>query len=289
MGLGERNSRQPGFREALLADARVTAAHRGERHMFRSRIDAAVQITRLIWTSDAFIAQALYRLQTRLHVLGVPMLPRLAHRLAMATAQVSIGDPVIVHPGVYLVHGQVVIDGLVEIHSGVVDLPVCDDRAAGGELVRPDRGARRQGRHRRQDPRTDHDRSGRPASAPTRSSSGTSLPARRWSAPRRGRWGRRAQASPRPLGDESRRRRRGNRDCLLDSVPPAGDRGRQMALIFDTQKRRAKKVFEEIAALSRENGVAATPTPRGRSCSSAIRPGSGCSTTPTRRLAGRAG
>jgi serine O-acetyltransferase len=37
----------------------------------------------------------------------------------MASAQVSIGDPVLVHPGVYLMHGQVVADGLVEIHEGV--------------------------------------------------------------------------------------------------------------------------------------------------------------------------
>lgn len=113
-------SRHPGFREALLADARMTALHRGERHEFRSPLDAAVQILRLMWVSDAFLAQALYRLKARLQALRVPILPRLAHRLAMAIAQVSIGDPVIVHPGVYIVHGQVVIDGLVEIHEGTV-------------------------------------------------------------------------------------------------------------------------------------------------------------------------
>ncbi len=41
----------------------------------------------------------------------------------MALAQVSIGDPVVMHPGVYIVHGQVVLDGLVEVHSGVVISP----------------------------------------------------------------------------------------------------------------------------------------------------------------------
>jgi serine O-acetyltransferase len=41
----------------------------------------------------------------------------------MAVAQVSIGDPVIVEPGVYLVHGQVVLDGIVEIGSGVTIAP----------------------------------------------------------------------------------------------------------------------------------------------------------------------
>lgn len=113
-------ARHPGLREALIADARVTLRHRGEREEFRSRTDAAVQVLRLFWSSDAFLAQALYRLKARLQRLGVPVLPRLAHRLAMITGQVTIGDPVVVHPGVYLLHGQVVIDGIVEIDPGVV-------------------------------------------------------------------------------------------------------------------------------------------------------------------------
>jgi serine O-acetyltransferase len=113
-------SRHPRLREALVADARVTAAYRFERHEFRSGLDTAVQVLRLMWVSDAFLAQALYRAKARLQALGVPLLPRFAHRLAMGVAQVSIGDPVIVHPGVYIVHGQIVIDGLVEIHSGTV-------------------------------------------------------------------------------------------------------------------------------------------------------------------------
>ncbi len=37
-------------------------------------------------------------LKARLQARGVPVLPRLAHRLAMALAQVSIGDPVVVAP-----------------------------------------------------------------------------------------------------------------------------------------------------------------------------------------------
>jgi serine O-acetyltransferase len=76
-----------------------------------------------MWTSDAFLAQAFYRAQARLDALRVPVLPRVAHRLAMITAQVCIGRTVLVHPGVYLGHGQVVVDGFVEIHSGVVILP----------------------------------------------------------------------------------------------------------------------------------------------------------------------
>jgi serine O-acetyltransferase len=101
----------------------VTAMHRGERYEFRSTLDAALQAARLAWVSDAFIAQAMYRAKARLQALGVPVLPRLLHRLAMLSAQVSIGDPVVVAPGVYIVHGSVVIDGLVEIESGVVISP----------------------------------------------------------------------------------------------------------------------------------------------------------------------
>ena len=41
----------------------------------------------------------------------------------MSTAQVCIGKNVVIHPGVHLGHGQVVIDGFVEIHRGTVILP----------------------------------------------------------------------------------------------------------------------------------------------------------------------
>jgi serine O-acetyltransferase len=116
-------SRHPHLREALAADARLTAHYRGEREQFRSRLDLALQCIRLACVSDAYLGQALYRLKARLQALGVPLLPRLAHRLAMVAAQVSIGDPVVVHPGVYVLHGQVVVDGLVEIHPGVTIAP----------------------------------------------------------------------------------------------------------------------------------------------------------------------
>jgi serine O-acetyltransferase len=117
------HSRHPRLREALSADARLTARFRGERHEFRSSPDAVVQMLRLALVSDAFLAQALYRLKARLQARGVPVIPRLFHRLAMITAQVSIGDPVIVAPGVYIIHGQVVADGLVEIGPGVTIAP----------------------------------------------------------------------------------------------------------------------------------------------------------------------
>ncbi len=55
----------------------------------------------------------------------------------MVTAQVSIGDPVIVHPGVYIVHGQVVMDGLVEVHSGTAIAPWVTFGLRAGHTVGP--------------------------------------------------------------------------------------------------------------------------------------------------------
>ena len=133
----ERRARHPRLREALLADAAVPARHRGERDVFRTRLDAAAQVVRLAWTSDAFLAQALYRAKASLQALGVPLAPRVAHRLAMALGQVSIGDPVVVHPGVYVVHGQVVVDGLTEIGPGAVLAPFVTIGLRAGDLRGP--------------------------------------------------------------------------------------------------------------------------------------------------------
>jgi serine O-acetyltransferase len=130
-------SRHPRLREAILADARVTALHRGEPHAFDRRRDAWRDALRLAAVSDAFLAQALYRGKARAQALGIPVLPRIAHRLAMALAQVSIGDPVLIAPGVYIVHGQVVIDGLVEIGAGTVIAPFVTIGLRAGDVRGP--------------------------------------------------------------------------------------------------------------------------------------------------------
>lgn len=116
-------SRHPGFREAVAADAAISARLRGERHDFRSTADLVVQVLRLCWMSDAFLAQVLYRLKASMQARGVPLLPRVAHKLAMISGQVSIGDPVVIAPGMYLLHGQVVIDGIVEVGPGAQIAP----------------------------------------------------------------------------------------------------------------------------------------------------------------------
>jgi serine O-acetyltransferase len=130
-------SRQPRFAEAVLADAKVTAAYRGERHEFRSTADAIGQVLRLAWRTDAFAAQMLYRAKASMQARGVPVLPRLAHRLAIAIGQVSIGDPVLMHPGVYIVHGQVVVDGIVEVQSNVIISPWVTIGLRAGDFTGP--------------------------------------------------------------------------------------------------------------------------------------------------------
>lgn len=114
--------RRPGLR-ALPADARATALGRGDRFAFTGPIDTAVQIVRLVVVTDAFLAVALYRCKTSLLNRRVPVLPRVCHRLAMITGQLTIGDPVVVAPGLCVPHGQVVIDGLTEIGPNVTLSP----------------------------------------------------------------------------------------------------------------------------------------------------------------------
>lgn len=130
-------ARHPRLRDAIPADAQLTLQFRGERHEFRSRLDAVAQVLRLAFVSDAFLAQTLYRAKARMQARGIPVLPRVAHRLAMAIAQVSIGDPVVMHAGVYIAHGQVVIDGLVEIHPGTYISPFAAIGLVAGEIRGP--------------------------------------------------------------------------------------------------------------------------------------------------------
>jgi serine O-acetyltransferase len=131
----ERRTRHAGFREALLADARVAALHGGERQPVSA--GAWARVLRLAWESDAFLALMLYRAKARLQSLGIPVLPRLIHRLTMVVAHVSIGDQVVVQPGVYVLHGQVVIDGVVEISGDTVIGPFVTIGLVAGEFVGP--------------------------------------------------------------------------------------------------------------------------------------------------------
>ena len=128
---------RPGFLSTVAADARVVSANRGRRLGECSRRRALAEALRLAWTSDAFAAQILYRLRVRLADLGVPVLPRILHRLSILFSQLCIGDPVTIHPGVHLAHGQIVIDGIVEIEPGCVIFPFTTVGLLAGELRGP--------------------------------------------------------------------------------------------------------------------------------------------------------
>ncbi len=116
-------ARNPGFVEAVSADVAVTCKFRGERFELTDKWDVLFNGVRLAWTSDAFLAQVCYRGKVALRRRGVPLLPAVAHRMSMALSDVVIGDPVIMKPGVYIPHGQVVVDGLTQVGSDVILFP----------------------------------------------------------------------------------------------------------------------------------------------------------------------
>jgi serine O-acetyltransferase len=129
-------SRHPGLREAVVADLRFAFVHRIEPPP-RPGAETLLQILRLCWESDAFLAQVIYRVKTALQRRRVPVLPRICHRLSIIIAGVNIGDPVVMHPGVHLLHGKVVIDGITEIRSGVVIGPFASIGLVSGDFTGP--------------------------------------------------------------------------------------------------------------------------------------------------------
>mgnify|MGYP003733575693 FL=1 len=135
-------SRQPRFTRAVAADARMAARHRGERPAGASRLDVAVQVARLCLVTDAFLGQCCYRAKVGLQRRDVPFLPRLLHRLAVTRGQIAIGDPVVVAPGVFIPHGQVVVDGITTIGARSVIGPFTTIGLVAGQVVGPTLGER---------------------------------------------------------------------------------------------------------------------------------------------------
>jgi serine O-acetyltransferase len=136
-------ARHPGFLEAVIADARVAAIRLGDRRRFPSRGEAMLHAVRLSVVTDAFLALVCYRAKAACQARRIPVIPRILHRLAVMIGQVAIGDPVVIQPGVYLPHGQVVIDGIVEVGHDVAVLPFVTIGLRAGSVEGPtiDRGA----------------------------------------------------------------------------------------------------------------------------------------------------
>ncbi len=115
--------RHPGFFEAVGADGLATLRLRGDGRFIGGIWRSLFAFLYALWASDALFAQVCYRSKATLQKYRVPILPRIFHRLAMATSQVCIGDPVVIGPGLYLPHGQVVVDGVVTIGRNAVLFP----------------------------------------------------------------------------------------------------------------------------------------------------------------------
>lgn len=131
------HDRHPGFKAAVLADLRLASQQQGHTRRQNTRTGLLIELLRLTFVTDAFGAIVLYRVKTSCLRAGIPIIPRLAHHAAILWAQVSIGDPVLIHPGVRLPHGQVVIDGFVEIHTGVLIRPFVTIGLKEGDYVGP--------------------------------------------------------------------------------------------------------------------------------------------------------
>jgi serine O-acetyltransferase len=132
----ERRARHPSLRHAVVAEARIALLHRYGPAPRRG-VGTLLQILHLCLTSEAFLAQAIYRVRAALQRRGVPVLPSICHRLSNLIAGLDIGDPVIVHPGVHILHGKVVIDGVTEIGSGVVIGPFASIGLISGNILGP--------------------------------------------------------------------------------------------------------------------------------------------------------
>ncbi len=119
----QRHAHSPALKAAVAADVHTTLQYRGEGRAHLSRTELLAETVRLSWVSDAFLAQLLYRGRVAALRRGIPVVPRLCHFGSMALSQVCIGDPVVIGGGLYLPHGQVVVDGITQVGSNVILFP----------------------------------------------------------------------------------------------------------------------------------------------------------------------
>ena len=136
----EIRAQHPPFVAAVRADAQMLARLRGDRWQTSGRAGAVFQVLRLVVVGDSFFAQVCYRAKAALQRRGVPIVPRLFHRLAIITGQVCIGDPAVLEPGVHIPHGQVVVDTRCHIGPGVTLSPFTTIGRIAGKTGGPDIG-----------------------------------------------------------------------------------------------------------------------------------------------------
>jgi serine O-acetyltransferase len=115
--------RQPRFSRAVIADARVTAANQGREVPAAERGAMLFLVLRLAWETDAFLGLMIYRAEARLRSLGVPVLPWILRRAAVAVAQIRIDPAAVLSPGIYVGHGQILVSGSAEVGARSVLAP----------------------------------------------------------------------------------------------------------------------------------------------------------------------
>jgi len=132
-----RLDQQPGLFEALSHDAMIFATHRGEGRGLGTRAARWRYALKTLWRSEAFLGLALYRIRTTLRNSGVPIVPQFLNFVCAGFFGIRIGDPVVLKAGVYIPHGQIVIDGIVLIGSGCTICPWTTIGLQKGRLIGP--------------------------------------------------------------------------------------------------------------------------------------------------------
>ena len=131
---------RPPLVEALRLDARSFRLHRLQSWPETGGLRQFIVGLRLCWSSDDFLGVVIYRVRTSLRRMGIPIIPMLLHRVCMLVFGIRIGDPVVIQPGMYVPHGNIVIDGFVSIGRGAVLCPWITVGLRAGALTGPNIG-----------------------------------------------------------------------------------------------------------------------------------------------------
>ena len=128
---------RPPLSRALRADAIAFAANRGAPFRFATRGEEWRNVAQLLVSSADYTAMAMYRLRVTLAAAGIPLLPTLLKKACAGLFGLRVGDDVLIHEGVYIPHGTVVLDGMTLVDRGCVITPWATIDARPGERLGP--------------------------------------------------------------------------------------------------------------------------------------------------------
>jgi serine acetyltransferase len=131
----------PPLTRALRGDAVRFAAHRSEPHEFRNVWGEWWNAFRLLFASDDYAGVALWRIRVALRRAHIPVLPWIINRVCITFWGIRIGDHVIIAEGLYLPHGNVVLDGISTIGKNAVIAPWVTVGVRQGDFTGPTIGA----------------------------------------------------------------------------------------------------------------------------------------------------